>query len=193
MLETKLRDGLPVQVRPLTPDDRAGLAEGYRRLSPNSRYQRFWVRDGEVIGDKMLDRLLSGDPSSHRIWAVLDPEREYTGIGAASYWRSDKNPEEAEFSCTVLDQDQGNGVGTLLLAVTWLACLRQGINRLVGYTMPENKSVIRWLLATGANSEWDGYQAVFSWDLNDLEKIPPTTVGIDLADRLEEFAESILE
>ncbi|MBK1826131.1 GNAT family N-acetyltransferase [Haloferula rosea] len=189
---TDLACGLPVTVRPLTQRDRGALAEGYRRLSPDSRYQRFWVHTGEVMGEKMLDRILRQDPENHAVWAVLDPTREFPGIGAASFWRSENDPEEAEFSCTVLDGDQRRGIGTLLLATVWLAAFRVGIRRFTGYTMPENVSAIRWMRDTGAEAEWDGYKVIFRWRLDDLQPIPATPAGAALAERLSELAPKLL-
>ncbi|MBB5351809.1 acetyltransferase [Haloferula luteola] len=191
MIETVLADGEAVVVRPLGLADRGALAEGYRRLSPESRYQRFWVRTGEIIGDRMLNRLLMQDPGNHALWAVMDGAREYPGVGAASFWRSSEDPEEAEFSCTVLDADQRRGVGTLLLAVLWLEARKVGIRRFIGYTMPENVSAIRWMRDTGAEAEWDGYKVIFRWYLESLDAIPPTDAGIALAERLAEFSEAL--
>lgn len=192
-MKTELSDGTPVIVQALGPQDRGALAEGYRRLSPESRYQRFWVWTGEMIGERMLDRLLAIEPEVHAVWAVLDPTREFPGLGAASFWRSAEAPGEAEFSCTVLDSDQRRGVGTLLLAVLWLAALRVGIRRFVGYTMPENTTAVRWMRDTGAEAEWDGYKVVFRWNLETLDKIPATNAGIALAERLGEMAEPMLD
>lgn len=191
-IKTQLADGLPVIVRPLEPADREGLAEGYRRLSPDSRYQRFWVRTGKVIGEGMLDRVLSVDPNRHAVWAVLDPTRPFPGVGAASFWRSTPTDDEAEFSCTVLDGDQRRGVGTLLLAVVWLAALRVGVRRFCAYTMPENVAAVRWMRGVGADAEWDGYKVIFRWELDTLDHLPPTSIGIALAERFEELAETML-
>jgi acetyltransferase len=192
-LELQLRDGTPVVARPLTPADRAMVAEGYRRLSPEARYQRFWVREGQVIGDAMLDRLLSGGPPEHAVWTVFDPARQdFPGLGAASFWRSESDPKEAEVSVTVLDAEQGRGVATLLLAVLWLVAFRHGIERFVGYTMPENLKALRWMRDTGAEGEWDGYNAVFRWKLGELDTIPATPAGADLARRLAELSAVML-
>lgn len=190
---TRLRDGDEVILRPLGPEDRDALAEGYRLLSPDSRYQRFWVRTGEVMGDRMLDRILSVDPENHSVWAVIDPKREYPGIGAASFWRSPTDSDEAEFSCTVLDEDQRRGVGTLLLAALWLAAFRVGVRRFTGYTMPENTSAIRWMRDTGAEAEWDGYKVIFRWTLDDLDRIPGTAAGAALAERFVELSGVMLD
>jgi GNAT superfamily N-acetyltransferase len=188
-LDLLLRDGTPVVARPLTPADRAYVAEGYRLLSPDARYQRFWVRDGEIIGDAMLDRLLTGNLPNHAIWTVFDPAREgFPGLGAASFWRSKSDPSDAEISATVLDRDQGRGVGTLLLSILWLAAYRYGIETFTGYTMPENVGALRWMQATGAHGKWDGYNAVYRWKLGDLDAIPGTRAGADLAGRLADLA-----
>jgi len=192
-LELHLHDGTPVVARPLTPADRSYVAEGYRLLSPEARYQRFWVRQGEIIGDAMLDRLLTGRLPDHAIWTVFDPAREgFPGLGAASFWKSDKEPDDAEFSVTVMDADQGRGVATLLLAVLWLVAFRSGIGTLTGYTMPENRRALRWMQDTGAAGEWDGYNAVFRWKLDDLDAIPATRAGADLAGRLAELSPRML-
>ena len=114
-LELELREGTPVIVRPLLEEDRALVAEAYRRLSPEARYQRFWTRTGEMLGDAMLDRLVKQNPAQHMTWAVLDPARKFPGVGGASWWRNAAIPEEAEISAMVLDADQRRGIGTLLL------------------------------------------------------------------------------
>lgn len=188
-LDLLLRDGTPVVARPLTPADRAYVADGYRLLSPDARYQRFWVRNGEIIGDAMLNRLLTGDLPNHAIWTVFDPTREgFPGLGAASFWRSKDDPTDAEISATVLDRDQGRGVGTLLLSILWLVAYRHGIETFTGYTMPENVAAIRWMQATGAEGEWDGYNAVYRWKLGELDAIPETSAGAELAERLSDLA-----
>ncbi len=192
-LNLKLRDGTPVSARPLGPADRAELADGYQLLSTESRYQRFWTRTGEVIGERMLDRLLNHDNGNHAIWAVLDGSRDYPGTGAASYWRFPNDPTKAEFSCTVLDRDHGRGIGTLLLAILWLDAYSKGIEEFVGYTMPENQQAIGWMLDTGGEGEWDGYKAIFRWDLTDTSKLPLTLAAGDLAEWIAELTPGFLE
>ncbi len=191
-LALQLRDGTPVSARPLGPADRENLATAYQLLSPDARYQRFWTRTGEVIGDRMLDRLLTVDGDSHAIWAVIDNSREYPGMGAASYWRYPDDPTKAEFSCTVLDRDHGRGIGTLLLALLWLDAYSKGIEEFVGYTMPENQQVIGWMLATGGQGEWDGYKAIFRWNLADVSLLPLTPTAGELAERLAALSSRFL-
>jgi GNAT superfamily N-acetyltransferase len=191
-LELTLRDGTPVIARPLVPDDRAALGEAYKRLSPEARYHRFWTHTGEVVGEKMLDRVLAQDPEQHQTWAVLEPARDFPPIGGASWWRDPENPAQAEISTIVLDADHGRGVGTLLLAILWLSAFRAGVDRLVGYVQMENRQAARWMRGCGANGEWDGYKLIYHWDLANLEGLPETRAAADLADWLARLAPEIL-
>lgn len=190
--ELQLRDGTPVIVRPLIEEDRALVAEAYRRLSPEARYQRFWTRTGEMIGDTMLDRLIQQDPAKHATWAVLDPDREFPGVGGASWWRNAENPKEAEISAMVLDDDQMRGIGTLLLAVMWLTAYRAGVEHLVAYTLLDNRRAANWMRDCGGKGEWDGYKLVFRWQLDDLDSLPETAAAADLASWLAELSPAIL-
>ena len=192
-LDLTLRDGTPVRARPLGSGDRDYMAEAYRRLSPEARYHRFWTVTGEMIGERMLDRLLKVDPGNHEIWSVYDPSRAFTPLGAASWWRDAVLPSDAEFSVTVLDQDQGRGVGTLLLAILWLTAFRAGIKRLAGHVMLENRKAAEWMRRTGAIGEWDGYKNTFYWDLEDLDRLPETRAASDLAAWLAVLSPTLLE
>lgn len=191
-LDLVLRDGTPLRARPLGAGDRDYVAAAYRKLSPEARYHRFWTVTGEMIGERMLDRLLKVDPGNHEIWSVYDPAREFTPVGAASWWRDPANPDEAEFSATVLDQDQGRGVGTLLLAIMWLTAFRCGIKHLVGHSMAENRTAGIWMHHTGASGAWDGYKNVYRWNLEDLDRLPETRAATELAEWLAKLSPELL-
>ena len=191
--ELVLRDGTPVIVRPLLEEDRPAVAEAYRRLSPEARYQRFWTPIGDLLGTAMLDRLIEQNPQSHVTWVVLDPAREFPGVGGASWWRNPATPAEAEISAMVLDADQRRGIGTLLLAVMWLTALRAGVKHLVAYTLQDNRPAAQWMQDCGATGTWDGYKLIFRWQLDPLDSLPATPAATDLAGRLATLAPLILD
>ncbi len=190
-LELELRDGTEVIARPLIAEDRAELAEAYRRVSSEARYNRFWTHTGEVIGEKLLDRVLSQDQSRHISWAVLDLSREFSPMGAASWWRDGSRSSEAEISLIVMDGDQGRGVGTLLLALMWLTALRAGLDSLVGYVQSENRHAADWMRDCSASAKWDGYKLVFRWDLKNQDRLPQTPAAAELAIWLARLAPKI--
>ena len=191
--ELHLRNGTPVIVRPLIPEDRPLVAEAYRLLSPEGRYQRFWTPTGEWLGDAMLDRLIEQNPAKHVAWAVIDPARSFPGVGGASWWRSAATPDEVEISAMVLDADQRQGIGTLLLAVMWLTAMRAGVERMTGYSLPDNRCAANWMRDCGGKGTWDGYKLCYHWNLKDLDSLPVTRAAADLASWLAELAPLILE
>lgn len=191
-LELALRDGTAVIVRPLCDGDRPMIAQAYQLVSPEARYQRFWTRTGEVLGERMLDRLVEENPSEHMTWAVLDPKRDFPGLGGASWWRNQDHPSEAELSTIVMDQDQQRGIGTLLLAVVWLTALRAGVDALVGHVLLENRVAARWMRDCGGKGSWDGYKLTYRWDLNDLECLPESRSAADLAGWLARLGPELL-
>ncbi len=191
-LELELRDGTPVIVRPLIEEDRELVAEAYRRLSAEARYQRFWTRTGEMIGKEMLNRLLDQDVVRHMTWALLDPARGFPGVGGASWWRHATRPQEAEISIMVLDEDQGRGIGTLLLAVMWITALRAGVDHMVAYTLADNRRAANWMRDCGGEGKWDGYKLVFRWQLDNLDALPATPAAVDLASWLAELSPRLL-
>lgn len=192
-LELHLRDGTPVIVRPLITEDREMVAEAYRRLTPEARYLRFWTRTGEVIGREMLERLVQQDAADHLTWVVLDPVRDFPGTGGASWWREAGDPSQAEISLMVFDDDQGRGIGTLLLAVAWISAFRAGIGRLVGYCLADNRRAANWMRDCGASGVWDGYKLVFTWDLTNPAALPDTPAAADLAAWLADLSPCLLE
>ncbi len=191
-LELQLRNGTAVIARPLVPKDRPELAEAYRRLSPEARYHRFWTHTGEVVGEKMLTRVLQQDAENHMTWAILDPSREFSPVGGASWWRDASQPSEAEISLIVLDDDQGGGIGTLLLALVWLTAFRAGVDTLIGYVMAENRQAAGWMRDCGAAGEWDGYKLIYRWNLSNLNALPETRAAAELADWLARLSPKIL-
>src|SRR5438270_169556 len=109
----KLRDGSEVTLRPLTPDDRERIRRAFDRLSPESRYRRFFVSLRE-LSDGLLDLLTDVDHDSHEALVGLEPQSEEI-VGVARYVRMLEEPERAEASVAVVDDWQGRGLGRALL------------------------------------------------------------------------------
>ena len=65
MWAERLRDGQQIEIRPIRPDDRGELAAGIKRLSPESRYRRFFTPTSTgTIG------ATSPDPSGSRFGSI---------------------------------------------------------------------------------------------------------------------------
>ncbi len=148
----QLRDGTPVLIRSLTPEDRGRLAEAFRRLSPESSYFRFWTRFRD-LNPKLIDEICAPDQIDHVGWVMIDPHRDdIPGLGGGSFWRLLEDPTTAEVSFTVADEFQGHGIGTMLLAVLWEHARLLGIQRFWGQVLHSNLVMRTWWDALGATA-----------------------------------------
>src|SRR6266536_88238 len=107
-----LRDGTRILVRPILPVDKDRLREGFARLSQASRYRRF-MTSMEALSDRQLRYFTEIDYSDHMAWVAMDPDHPaHPGLGVARYIRLAEDPTTAEAAVTVLDEQQGRGMGT---------------------------------------------------------------------------------
>jgi len=145
-----------------------------------------------MLGKEMLDSLIEQDRSRHMTWVLLDPARDFPPVGGASWWIEARDPSEAEISLIVMDDDHRRGIGTLLLAVVWVGAYRAGVRHLAGYCLTENRRAADWMRDCGGAGEWDGYKLAFRWDTENLDVLPPTPAGADLAAWLAELGRRML-
>ncbi len=150
--QVTLRDGSRVIIRPAIPSDRELLAEGFERLSPESRYRRFFAPMKQMSGP-LLDYLTSIDYDNHFAWAALSaepgPDGRPMGVGVGRYVRLE-DPQAAEMAVTVVDDWQGRGLGRVLLDALILEALENGITRLEGDVLAENRPMHELLRHAGA-------------------------------------------
>lgn len=108
---TTLRDGSRVAIRPVEPDDREMLAEGFGRLSTESRYRRFFTPLPE-LSERQLNYLTHLDRHDHEALVTLDPA---TGecVGVARFVRI--APGVAEPAIVLADAWQGRHLALVFL------------------------------------------------------------------------------
>ena len=127
-------------IRPLGPDDKRLLAEGFERLSPRSRYRRFF-RPLDRLSARDLAYLTEIDHHDHEALAAIEPETGHL-IGVARYVRNDE-PDQAEVSVVVGDPWQGRGVATALLALLVERARAEGVARFVALVMDDNTEALK--------------------------------------------------
>lgn len=153
-VETRLRDGTSVVIRPIGPGDRNLIRQGFHHLSEESRLRRFLVPIS-TLTDQELDRLTHLDYWDHFAWGAIRADRPASGVGVARYIRLRSEPEVAEAAVTVLDAYQRRGLGTFLLGVLAAAALTAGIFTFRAYVLEENLPMRRLLEGLGARAEFD--------------------------------------
>lgn len=156
--ETELRDGTPILLRQIRPEDRDRLVAGLQRLSPRSRYLRFHA-DVDHLTEPQVEYLTRVDHAEHEAIVALDLTRpEVPGIGVARYIRDAFERRVAEAAVTVADDYQGKGAGTLLLGALAVRARRQGIEVFRNYVLASNQPMLDVFDGLGAvrEQETDG-------------------------------------
>ena len=132
-------DGLELLIRPLGSDDKRRISQAFERLSPETRYRRFFA-PLESLSDQDLRYLTEVDHHDHEALAAVNPENGMI-VGVARYVRSD-DPAEAEVAVVVGDPWQGHGVATALLQELVVRAREEGIDRFVALVMSDNTEAL---------------------------------------------------
>jgi RimJ/RimL family protein N-acetyltransferase len=137
----RLSDGTEVRLRLLHPSDRDKLAAGFRRLSPQSRYRRFFSPMPR-LSDRLLRHLTETDDWNHlAIFAEPASQNAGESIGVARFVRLEDAPDTAEASVAVIDAMQRRGLGRLLLTTLVQAARERGIRKFRATVLPDNEPV----------------------------------------------------
>ena len=131
-----LRDGSKVVIRQVQSTDAPLLADGFARLSPQSRQMRFLTRKKELSRAE-LRYFTDVDHHDHEALGALN-HADGRGVGIARYIRHTEDPRAAEIAVTIVDDWQGRGLGTELLARLSGRARQEGIHRFTALVADDN-------------------------------------------------------
>jgi GNAT superfamily N-acetyltransferase len=127
-------------IRPIAPDDKQALKEGFARLSGASRYRRF-LSPHTRLSPAELRYFTEVDHHDHEALVALDPGTG-AGVGVARYVRSAEDPETAEIAVAVVDDWQRRGVGTRLASALAERAREEGIRSFTGVLLADNELML---------------------------------------------------
>jgi RimJ/RimL family protein N-acetyltransferase len=143
-----LRDGSAVLIRPVRSTDAPLLTDGFARLSERSRRLRFLGRKNTLTAAD-LRYYTDIDHHDHEALGAVDHVRG-GGVGIARYVRDREDPGSAEIAVTIVDDWQGRGLGTELLARLSDRACQEGIGRFTALVAADNTAVAALLRNSGA-------------------------------------------
>ncbi|MDZ7732881.1 MAG: GNAT family N-acetyltransferase [Acidimicrobiia bacterium] len=150
-----LDDGERVLLRPIQPDDKAELQRGFERLSRESRYKRFFSAVSRLT-EKQLAYFTEIDYHDHFAWVALVTDREEArGVAVGRYIRLRDEPEAAEIALAVVDEYQGRGLGRHLLEALVETAYANGIRRIVGHVLADNRPMLALLEQAGGTASFE--------------------------------------
>jgi len=131
-------DGGVVHLRPIRPTDAPALVEFHGRLSPRTRYLRYFGPYPQ-IPPRDLERFTVIDHHDHVAFVGL-LGHEIVAVGR--YVRLDESPS-AEVAFVVRDDHQGRGLGSILLEHLAAAARESGLRRFEAEVLAENHQMVR--------------------------------------------------
>jgi GNAT superfamily N-acetyltransferase len=138
----RLNDGTRVLIRPVRPEDKALLQQGFEAWSEHSRLMRFCAPKRE-LNEHELTYLTEVDGHDHaalgamcvRAHGVLEP------AGIARFVRLEPGGEVAEAAVAVTDALQGKGLGRVLLEQLAAVAREHGVTRSRCLVLEENRAM----------------------------------------------------
>ncbi|MDP9373573.1 MAG: bifunctional acetate--CoA ligase family protein/GNAT family N-acetyltransferase, partial [Chloroflexota bacterium] len=146
-----LRDGTPVVIRPIRPEDEPLLVRFHQTLSERSVYYRYFhmMALHQRTSHERLTRMCFIDYDREMALVVerrapdgTEGEREILAVGRLSRVL-DADDAEAEFATLVNDQYQRQGLGTELLRRLLRIGRDEGLRRITAEILPENSGMQR--------------------------------------------------
>lgn len=177
-----LVDGREILVRPVRSSDREQLAAGFERLSPTSRYRRFFSGISE-LSDSTLRYLTEIDHHDHEALVALDAETG-DGVGVARFIRDPQHAESAEMAIAVADDWHGRGVGTALLGLLVDRALQEDVRAFTAAVLAENEPMLEVLREIGEPQLVHREGGVLELRV----ELPPAGFGAHLGELLAEAA-----
>src|SRR4051812_47092444 len=133
-----------VIIRPLCAADRQALSGAFERMGSESRYRRF-LSAMPSLSESQLRFLTEVDQRRHVALAAVDVEDGILGV--ARFIRL--TGSAAEPAISVVDDCQGRGLGTALMARLVDRACEQGVTPFRATVLAENEPMLRLLRSIG--------------------------------------------
>jgi RimJ/RimL family protein N-acetyltransferase len=137
----RLRNGLPLNIRALRPDDRADLLAAIDRTSKGSLFRRFFAAK-RGFTEQEIAFYLNPDFVNHvALAAVVEEDGRSAIVGGGRYIVV--QPGTAEVAFAVVDQYQGQGIGAALMRHVAAVARAAGLDKLIADVLPDNLPMLK--------------------------------------------------
>ncbi|GAK22033.1 LOW QUALITY PROTEIN: acetyltransferase [Vibrio sp. JCM 19052] len=136
-----LRDGQPILLRPILPEDEPIHAQFINSVSKEDLYNRFFSDVGEFNHEALANLTQIDYDREMAFVAVAFDENGPSIIGVARALITPDN-SDAEFAILVRSDLKGKGLGKLLMQKIISYCQIKGTKQMSGMTMPTNRGML---------------------------------------------------
>jgi RimJ/RimL family protein N-acetyltransferase len=146
-----LRNGRRAEIRALRPADRDALLAAAYRTSDRSLYRRFFGVRRE-FGDDEVAAFVNVD-FVNEIALIAELRENGREIIAGGGRYIVVRPGTAELAFTVVDEFQGQGIGSALLRHLTALARAAGLRELIAEVLPDNAAMLRVLEQSGSRMQ----------------------------------------
>ena len=147
--EWKLKNGEPVVLRPIRPEDEPLMVRFHEALSEQTVYLRYFHMENlsaPTAHDRLLQKcFIDYDREMALVADHIDPDTERHEIIAVGRLTKDPSNQDGEVAVLVADRWQKQGLGTDLVGRLIEVARDQNLVRVIANILPENQSM--WSLA----------------------------------------------
>ncbi|MBR7059518.1 MAG: GNAT family N-acetyltransferase [Neisseriaceae bacterium] len=147
----QLKDGTPVLIRPVQDVDASAIQEFARNLSDESRYNRF-MSNVKELSDNVLVRFTQLD-YDREVGLIMQNEQDE--ILSVARYVTDPDSVECEFAVSVADNQQGKGIGSIMMNQLFEVARKQGLKSIRGDVLADNESMQGMMRKLGFTIEPD--------------------------------------
>jgi len=135
----RMRDGRAIETRALHPEDKHDMLAAVGRTGTASLQRRFFVIK-RGFSEKEIAFFMNIDFANHvALVALADEGGRKVIIGGGRYIVTE--PGKAEIAFIVIDDYQGQGIGTLLMRHLAILARQAGLTELIAEVLPENAAM----------------------------------------------------
>jgi acyl-CoA synthetase (NDP forming)/RimJ/RimL family protein N-acetyltransferase len=175
-----LADGGVAHLRPIRPSDAERLVAFYERVSPESKYLRFFVPYPRLTDRDV--KLFTEVDYVDRVAFIVTLGEDMIAVGRYDRTEGD----HAEVAFLIEDAHQGRGIAQLLLEHLAQAARERGITRFVAEVLPENRRMAKVFADAGYRVSKGVEDGVLAVEF----PILPTDTSVGVMERREHRAES---
>jgi RimJ/RimL family protein N-acetyltransferase len=145
-----LKSGIPVTIRAIRPDDKAGVVDAFGKLEPESVYTRFFQAK-ESLSDRDLKAATEVDFRNvvALVVTTVSGGKEILIGGGRYVLYAPSGPRSAEVAFLVEEDYHGQGIAGRLLRHLVRIAREQGVEQLEADVLPQNKAMLAVFARSG--------------------------------------------
>jgi RimJ/RimL family protein N-acetyltransferase len=147
----RLRNGVPVLIRAIRPDDRQRIIAAFHKLDPETIYTRFFTAKKE-LSEADLARIEASDyVRAVALVATIGEGADEVIVGAGGYTVLDRpgEPRTAEVSFTIEEDYQGQGLSGLFMRLLTQIARERGLQRFEAEVLAGNAAMLKVFQRSG--------------------------------------------